>query len=374
MWWLLTTNEILGILQILNDCKITPYTTMHSISRYIFTNIHTINEEMLLLMIQNLKELDYIDTNIEKSLEKYIKTRGVKIKDASLIVEIMNYCQSHQLRSMHILNGVSEYFILNCQKIRPEHMKEILQPFGLLDYQPINSIKFWQVVEQYLDENFSKIPACDIIDIMLTCVYLERYPLNFVKRIFNSYFLDLLHATTPPHRLQRIRGNLKLFDFSLTLECLDYAGPFLPRDHTAKQIWQDGRIKRVVNNISANLEEVAGGETNFTKSVILFQLPVNDLFIVDVLLHPSGMTNTWNISILSKERNLNTAVLVHLPEHFDSTGHYLTGPQVMRIRQFRILGLKVVTLKYQVLMKLKIYPKELNVYLKDCMKNAIEAY
>jgi Xaa-Pro dipeptidase len=372
VWFQLSTQDILDILEILNAVDLTPYVSIHSLSRFLYVNIQSVDENSLLKIVNKFKNLSYMDENIQMALEKYCKTKCIKIKNPELLIELLDYCKVNRFRNFHVLNGACEYFILNSKLIKPVHIKKLMDPLGFLDFQPINATNFWKAIEKYLEQQFTEIPPTDIIDIMLSCCYVEKFPLNFTPKIFNTYFLDLLHSSSPPMKLQKMRQNLKLFDFTMTLECSDYSGPYLPKDHTGKSLWQDGRINRLINNINENLTEIVGSKASFSKSVILYQLPFNELFIIDILYHPAGMLNTWNIKMLQREKNLNVAVLIHLPEHFSADG-YLIGPQSMRIRQFRKLGLKVATLKYDALMKLKIHPNELDNYLKERMKLALEA-
>ena len=222
-------------------------------------------------------------------------------------------------------------------------MQLILSAYGQLYYQPLNNIQFWQTLENYLKENFTKITPTDLIEIFLNCCYLEVYPLNFVPSVFNPYFLDLMHTTTDEERLPKARSDLKLLDATLTLEAKTYTGPLLPKDHSAKSVWQDGRIKRVINLLTDQFEKIAGSSDNFTKSVIMGKLPTNALYIIDLLIHPPGLKNFYS---LRTDRNVFIAVLIIIPDYLDGKGEILIGPQQMRIRHLRKLGMKVVTLNY----------------------------
>ncbi|XP_055628868.1 FAST kinase domain-containing protein 3, mitochondrial-like [Toxorhynchites rutilus septentrionalis] len=372
VWWQMTANGAMDVLQSLEACKISPFRITQTFARWLNTNIHAVTEAQLEAILESFNNLSYSDNQIERSMARYVKAKGVKIKSQSLIVTMLRHCQLFRLRNPDILNGCSEFFIANHQSLDPGYLRAVLCPFGWLDFQTVNSNKFWETMDMFLDLNFTKIHPMEIIDIMFCYVTLEKYPLNFVNRIFNPYFLDVLHARTRPEQLDRVRSMLKVFDTSLALECPDYDGPLLPRDHSAKSVFHDGRIKRIVNFITPELEELAGGPGCMTKFTILQHLPMNELYLVDVLLHPSGMGNIFSLNTM-KERNINVALLIHLPEYYNSTGEYLIGPQAMRIRQLRRLGLKVVTLKFDVVYKLKVHPKELRKYLVERLKEAMEA-
>ncbi|GAB0090064.1 FAST kinase domain-containing protein 3, mitochondrial [Sergentomyia squamirostris] len=372
-WTGLQAPAVVSILASLEKCQSPPFRTMQILSRWLSTNIHCIDESHLEAVVASMIKLQHTDGQLERSLERYVKARGVKIQRQTLIVALLNYCTTFRVRNFHILNGCSEYFIINSQTLEPKHLKSIIAPFGLLNYQPTNGMRFWQTLEASVDRNFGRIAPGDIISIALSCVYLEMFPLNFVKRIFNPYFLDVMHQSSRPEIVGRNRMSLKLFDTAMALECAEYDGPWLPRDHAARAIWHDGRIKRILNQINQNLESVAGGMDCFSTCVCLAQLPMTELHIIDILLHPAGLGGTWKLRPRT-ERNIHTAVLIHLPEHFNSTGEYLNGAQSMRIRHFRKMGLKVVTLNYETLTKIKIHPKELNEYLVGRMKNALPAF
>ncbi|XP_055591661.1 FAST kinase domain-containing protein 3, mitochondrial-like [Uranotaenia lowii] len=372
VWWQMTANSSIDVLQSLEASKLSPFRVTQTLGRWLNTNIHAVGEDQLEAVLDSFTNLSYTDSQIERALERYMKAKGIKVTSQSLVVTILKHCQTFQLRNPHILNSCSEFFIANHKNVDPGYLKSLLCPFGNLDYQPPNNIKFWNTADMYLDLNFTKIHPMDIIDIMFCYICLERYPLAFVNRIFNPYFLDVLHARTRPERIDRVRGLLKVFDTSLTLECAEYDGPLLPRDRSAKTLFYDGRIKRICNYITPELEELAGGPDRMTKYVILQHMPLNELYVVDVMFHPAGMGNLFSLNIM-KERDINVALLVHLPEYYNSTGEYLVGPQAMRIRHLRRLGLKVVTLRFDLLYKLKMHPKELRKYLIERMKLAMDA-
>lgn len=372
VFWHLSSEAVTDILQALVASKQSPFRTMQAIARWLNTNIHAVSEADLESIIASFTTLGYSDGQMEKALERYIKTKGIKIQNQSLVSTILTHCAQFRVRNAHIMNGCSEYFVSHVDDIKSGHLKAIFCPFGLLDYQPINGVKFWQTFEKCLNLNFDQISARDIVDIMLSCIYLEKYPINFVQRIFNPYFLDILHSTTPLIEHPKLRSDLKLFDTGMSIECDSYNGPMLPKDHSAKSIWQDGRIKRIVQNLTDQWTIISGGHDKFTKFAVHQQLPINSLYVIDLLIHPAGMGRLWSFNSHT-DRNVHVATIIHLPEHYDATRQHLIGPQSMRIRHFRRLGLKVVTLDYEMLAKLRVHGNELHKYLVERMKEALPA-
>lgn len=364
-WWKLSGRDVAEVLCILKEDAFSNR-ILGVLSRWINTNIHTVNEEELLNIVNGFRALDYCNQGIYKALERYVKVKGVTIQNQGLITCICDYCFSFRIRSSHILQGVSEYLIEHGNSLSPITLKSIFTLIGYLDYYPVNGLKFWQMFESIFEEKFVQFRPEDALDMLLSCVYLEKYPLNFVKKVFNPYFLDRLHSCKSDESIQAMRTKLKILDFSMALECASYRGPLLPKDNSASSVWNDGRAKRILNFISMNLSEFTGRMNRMSFMVKLPQVPLSDLYIIDVLIYPNNVRSAMNFL---RDRDLYTAVLIIMPEHYCNDGKKLIGPQVMRKRHFRKLGLKVVTLDYGTLARYKVHPVDLNEYLRERFKN-----
>jgi len=373
VWWRLPGNAVAEILSVLLEVKLFSPRMMVILSRWTNTNIHTVSEDDLLEIVRGFCALDYEDPGITKALERYVKAKSLKVKNPAVLAAIMDYCGRFRLRSEPIFTGCERYFIEHGQNLSPIVIKSMFVPFGSLNFHPSDSMKFWHALESALDDKFVQFHPDDAIEVMLTCVYLGKFPLNFVKKIFNPYFLDRLHSYRDVNVLRQMRTKLKLFDTAMTLECPQYRGPMLPKDHSAKSLWQDGRIHRMINYISDPLANIIGGHDKLTTSVILPHLPTLGLYVVDIMLHPSGMGGSTIRFNLRHECNVYVAVLIHVPEHYCASSSQLTGPQVMRKRHFRQLGMKVVELEYDRLAKLRVHPKTLEGYLVEKLKSAEDA-
>lgn len=370
---LLNSDAVIDILMALTRCPgIHTKCTLKSLSRWLNTNIHAVTETDLETIIHSMTQLQYSDSDIESALERYMKAKATQISAQTLIVDIAKHINKFRLLNVHILNGISEFFIKNSAQINTGYIRDILQPFGVMCYPPLNSIQFWQTLEKYLATNFDRIPKVEIIDIMLVAIHLEIYPVNFIDRVFNRYFMHVLHSRLPLERLAVVRQNLKLLDTAMTLECKEYRGPMLPRDLTDNPLLIDNRIKCVINDNNDLITMIAGGADSFTKLTVPQKLPYNSLYVIDILFHPAGMSRLWNFNSID-DRDVYVAALIHLPEHYDSSQKYLSGSQKMRIRHLRHIGLKVVSLSYERLTRLGIHQKELHEYVVAQMKQALPA-
>lgn len=347
--------------------------TLQTLARWLNTNIHAVDEAQLAQLVDGFTRLDFSDEQIQRALERYAKAKGVRIVDQRLVQAMLRHCAAFRLRNAHVLNGMAEYFgQQRAELLQPGTLRELVCTFGALDYQPSTGVRFWKAFERSLECHFERLSPGEVIDVMLACVYLGMYPLNFTRRVFTPYFLDRLHTAAPLAQHPKLRADLKLFDTAMALECTEYAGPMLPRDVTAKSVWQDGRIRRMVQSMADVWPTVAGGAERFSKHVVHQQLPYHALYVIDVLVHPAGMGQLWKFNAHT-DRNVYAAVLVHVPEHYDAAGAHLVGAQAMRVRHLRLLGLRVVQLEYETLARLRVHGTELREYVVERMRAALPA-
>ena len=180
----------------------------------------------------------------------------------------------------------------------------------------------------------------------MACIYLERYPMNFVPRIFSPIFLRRLHMQSPLV-VDSSRAKIKLLDLAMALECPQYTSKILPKDHSAKCLTRDGRVNRTVNMMAPLLQELVGSSFQVSSSVVLSNLPLCDTYLADCLispcetpLHRYGYKRPGKGAIV---------ILVHPPEHYSHDQTMLIGSQMMRQRHLMKMGFKVIDLSYSYL-------------------------
>lgn len=210
IWWNLKLSQIANICEIVATGRKTtkesvqdPWNISNRVlmafSRNLSLNLHKVTEEELICIIKAFHVLGFCDSTTEKSLSRYMKAKCLKVKNPTLVTTVLEFVAKFRLRSSHILEAASEYAIAN-KDLTPVQLASILVPFGYLDFQPIQPVKFWQTIEKSLIEKFIQFTPKDIIEVLLSCVYLQKYPLNFVSQIFSPYFLDRLHTSESDFR------------------------------------------------------------------------------------------------------------------------------------------------------------------------------
>lgn len=335
---------------------------------WLSTNIHALDEDSLLDIISKLTRLKYTDNQIESAVEKYLRLKGPKIESPVLIVGILNFCMQFQICNKQILDSCSIYFLRNWNEVPNSFLKSFINPYGYLHFEPANCSEFWQLANMLLHKKFEKLCSDDLSSIVLSFIYSEKYPSRLVNRMLSpEYYVKITNTDT----LQK----LQLIDIAMSLESKEYSGPLLPKDQWSKPISQDFRIKNILSRIMDTLINVTGGVDKLSLAVSVPYLPSHETYLLDIMIHPAGLgSNIFNWKSKSG-KNENIAVLVHLPDHYCSDNEHLIGPQVMKKRHLKILGLKVVSLKYSLLSQYYTsYNKNgLKEYLLQSIKNAEES-
>lgn len=364
----LKSEEVAEILTILYEINEFPYSMIKCLSYWLELMILKVNDEELGSIIKGFMGLPSLEENVVKAIEKFMILKKFEIRNPELVATIMDYCNKYKIRSEAIFNSCSAYFVKNAKCITPAVLKSIFLPFGNLNFQPLEDEHFWRVLEEELMEKFVHLYSEDALDIMLSFIFLEKYPIKFVAKIFNPYFLDRLHLLKETQQIYLMRTKLKLLDTALTLECSQYQGPLLLSDFPSSAVKLDPRIKKMSDHLTDEeiLPSILDSDKSILSSVVLKNLPLTELYVVDIIIHPKGKSSLF---YLMDSWNDFIALLIHLPEHYDSSGRHLIGSQVMRKRHLRCLGLNVVDLEYNIVSSLLADKQELRDYLKHRLHN-----
>lgn len=366
-WWKIGIEDMQEILNTFIKEPNLSKQSLGVVGRWLNTNIHALTEDSLLDIITKLSRLKYTDIQVEAAIERFVKLKGEKIYSQILIVGILNYCMTFRIRNVHILNGCSKYFVSEAKSISHSFLKSFIYPFGYLYYDPVNSEKFWQTVENSLIETCSKINTDDLLSVLISSLYIGRQPLKFVNIIFGSQFIANIKKSNDSDKLLQ---KLKIIDTSLALECKTYSGPFLPKTESSKSPFQDTRIKKIVQEIKKIVPSVMNN-SKLSTAVTIPHLYSDEMYLIDIMIHPDSV-NISDVTWVSKsETNEIIGILIQLPEHYCWNSTKLVGSQMMRKRHLRLLGFKVVSLNYIILCKLSHQKSNLEKYIKNCLDSQL---
>jgi len=338
--------DVIEILRVLTEIKYDSVDKnfLGMIAEWFALNIHKVTETEMLAIVYSFWKLDFINDKLINTMEKLVKHRGCKIKEVDLVCTICDFCLDHRVRSSVILEGTSQYFVYYIDKLTVPQIYSMARIFGCLDFHPTTGFKFWLELERVLQEKFVQFKPVEIIHLLNSFMYIEKYPLNFATKLFNPYFLDRLHSQQH-EEVQLSRRELKLLDAGLKLGCHSYGGPYLPKDTSLRQLNLDFRVRKTAKRLFEPLGEVIGNFDRIGTQVLLSSLPLHPSFVCDMMIYPTRAAALLRFGFKTQNSS-NIAVLILLPEHYDRTGEHLLGPQLQRIRHLKTMGFRVMTVDY----------------------------
>ncbi|XP_076302262.1 uncharacterized protein LOC143220514, partial [Lasioglossum baleicum] len=371
-WLELTGTQVAEILDCFHD-DVSAMRCLSSASKWTSVSMNASSEKDLINFIHSLHVKEYIDDRIESMLQNYLISKASQINNSKLIATIMDYCKNLQVRNECILSECGKYFMKHAMNISTSLLPSIVTPFGYLYMQPPNKVEFWKTFDNVLSAKFHDLKLDDALDILLSCTYLEKYPIQFFDKIFISQLLHKIHLRNHSGFFNRIKNKLKLLDATMFLESKEYQSLYFPIRRIEKPLFLDSRIRKTVNMIYQPLATLVGGEQKLSKTVILNRLPPINFYVLDILIHPHMMSTSLFHLNLDQEKNVNIAVFIYLPEYYCRNTRHLIGPQVMRKRHIKKLGFKIMTLDYEAIQESWNESTKLSSYLLERLNSTEDA-
>jgi len=149
------------------------------ISQWLSVNIHTLSEAELLAVIVCMDKMEFLDNKLIQTTERFMKAKGLQVKEADLIAAICDLCDHQRLRSKPILEASCEYLLENALQLNLPQINSISKVFGNLNLHPSNAFKFWEKVEILTESKHHEFPPKDLISLLLSFVYIEKLVVLF---------------------------------------------------------------------------------------------------------------------------------------------------------------------------------------------------
>ena len=366
LWWILNQDEVCEILNSIEKNQDYNPKTLTIVTRWINQNINQVSDESLCKMVSVFVALEHCEPGLDAVLERFIKGRALHSPSIEIVATILEYCTKFRLRILTILDYASEGFIDHAFSMTPSEATKVVTAFGHLSYQPSKGNDFWIVFEEYLERNLGQFTPAELLDVMLSCIYMNKQPINFIDHIFSPSYLDILTKTSNETNLHLIGSKLKFLDTAMFLECSAYRGPYLSRNYDSKSLYVDNRIRRWITQIQPLIEKIVHPENQQVVTFLTLPiLPAIENYIIDLFIYPYGqlaMINKMNLDGLV-HLNRCIAVLLHPSDHYTDDGQ-LIGSQEARRRHFHFVGIKVIDLSLNKLGRIRVEsPEALKTYL-----------
>ncbi|MEE6465575.1 hypothetical protein FKM82_006600 [Ascaphus truei] len=297
-------------------------------------------EEELVKVLVAFTHFGHSDRYFTEALEKHVPKLTFTMSP-EVVSSVMRYCSKQMILSKPIFDAVADSFVYNSEKFTTQQIAQQIIPFGKLNYLPPNAASFFRRLEKILSSRFSQFQARTLLNLLHSCTLLERFPVNFVAKIFSPYFLQ---------QLQDQSGNMDTFVLSrltqlfltVTLECPFYEGPRLLPKYRVKSFSTLETMVNVhlYNRVKSGLIDLLGARMYFASHVLT---PYCYILDVEIKLDEEGFVLPASHH---EEVYKRIAICIDGQKRFCSNSHNLIGKESIKQRHLRLLGYEVVQVPF----------------------------
>ncbi|KAI1243162.1 hypothetical protein IHE44_0000744, partial [Lamprotornis superbus] len=276
-----------------------------------------------------------------EALERHVPG-SIHTMHPQTVSKVMQYCCKMMILSKPIFDAVAERFISSADRLTTDQIAAYIIPFGTLNYLPPSASSLFRKLEAVLHTRLRHFQPHTLLNLLHSCVLIQRYPINFLPKIFSPYFLQKLQAQ-PPGLNRVVMSQLTQLFLTVTLECPFYEGPKLlskyqvkayPTPHSSPDVHLFKRVKT--------------GLLYLLKKRIYFASEVSTpyFYVVDIEIKLDEEGFVLPAAQL-EEVHRRIALCVDGQNRFCAHSHNLLGEEAIKQRHLQLLGYEVVQKVYK---------------------------
>ncbi|NXB99491.1 FAKD3 protein, partial [Orthonyx spaldingii] len=294
-------------------------------------------------LVSVLEAFLYFGQNVQiftEALETHVP-KSILTMHPQTVSKVMQYCCKKMILSKPIFDAVAEGFISNADRLTTDQIAAYIIPFGTLNYLPPSASSLFRKLETVLHSRLRHFQPHTLLNLLHSCVLIQRYPINFLPKIFSPYFLQKLQAQ-PPGLNRVVMSQLTQLFLTVTLECPFYEGPKLlskyqvkafPTPHSSPDVHLFKRVKT--------------GLLYLLKKRIYFASEVSTpyFYVVDIEIKLDEEGFVLPAAQL-EEVHRRIALCVDGQNRFCAHSHNLLGEEAIKQRHLQLLGYEVVQIPF----------------------------
>lgn len=187
-WWKLTGSDVATVSKTLAMCNHQSPGTLTSFGRWMFLNVHTLQDKDLIDIMTAFSHFNFFEPHMIQALERYLDVKAEREVSKTLIAQVMEYFRNQRYLSPRILGAVARDFIASGEKYTEKQILYALRPYGHFQYTPSQAGQFFRKVEEVLMTRFNDFDPYSMLELLVSFVYLQRLPLNFVSKVFTPHY------------------------------------------------------------------------------------------------------------------------------------------------------------------------------------------
>ncbi|XP_078394861.1 FAST kinase domain-containing protein 3, mitochondrial isoform X1 [Cetorhinus maximus] len=342
-------NDILHAMVVLKQTQAIPLVI--NLCKHSVRHVPHFSDQELIVVLNALMYFGHSDRFFTDALERNIPKKAF-VMQPEPISKVMQYCSQRRILSPPIFDAVAESFVYNSDNFTTKEIALQIMPFGKLNYLPPNAGQLFRKIENLLRGRFSQFQPRTLLNLLHSCILIERFPVNFVAKIFSPYFLQQLEAEGTGFDKFVLAQLTQLF-MAMKLECQTYEGPNLPPKYRVKSFLTPGHSveslvdEHLYNKVKNALTDLLGARSYFASRVLT---PYGYTLDAEVKLDEGG----YVLPASQREEVFRRiALCIDDQRRFSVNSHNLLGKEIIKQRQLRLLGYNVVQIPFHEFDRLK---------------------
>lgn len=184
-------SGLLTALVTLNQTQATPLVIR--LCKQAVRHVPHFTDEELTLVLGALMHFGHSDHYFVEAIERYVPTVAFT-SHPETVTKVMQFFSRRNILSPVVFDAVAESFVYRADDYNTSQVARQIMAFGKLGYVPPNSGEVFRKVENILRMRFSHFQPRTVLNLLHSCILVERFPVNFVSKVFSSYFLQQLQG------------------------------------------------------------------------------------------------------------------------------------------------------------------------------------
>nr|XP_046227072.1 FAST kinase domain-containing protein 3, mitochondrial [Scatophagus argus] len=342
-------SGLLGALMTLNQTQAMPLVI--NLCKQAVRYVPQFTDEELTVVLGALMHFGHSDHYFVEAMEKYVPTMTFT-SHPETVTKVIHFFGRRNILSPIVCDAVAESFVYRADDYSTSQVARQIMALGKLGYIPPNASEVFRKVETILHSRFSHFQPRTLLNLLHSCTLVERFPVNFVSKVFSSYFLQQLQEQdTGMDRF--ILAQLTQLYMTLKLECPFYEGPRLLPKYQVKSFLMPGRSletpmdTHLYNSVKSGLVDLLGARSYFASKVLT---PYCYTLDVEIKLDEEGYVLP---AMQTDDVSKRIALCIDGQKRFTTNKRQLLGKEAIKQRHLRLLGYEVVQIPYYEFEKLE---------------------
>ncbi|XP_060110094.1 FAST kinase domain-containing protein 3, mitochondrial [Heteronotia binoei] len=333
------TSAVLKALVVLDQTQAIPLVI--KLCKYSIRHIPSFTNDEIIHVLEAFIHFGHNDPFFTEALERHVAKHAFTMHP-TVVSKVMQYCSKKHILSKPIFNAVAESFIYNADGFTTAQVAEQIIPFGKLNYLPPCAPSLFRKLEKVLSARFAQFQPHMLLNLLHSCTLVERYPLNFLAKVFSPYFLQQLQAEGPGLSRSVLSQLTQLF-LTMAVECPSYEGPKLLPKYQAKSflhLLESSVDIHFYNQVKAGLTDLLGARMYFASRVLT---PYYYTVDIEIKLDEEGFVLP---AIQNDEVSQRIALCIDDQKRFCINSHNLLGKEAIKRRHLKLVGYEVVQIPF----------------------------